>query len=61
MIGLTSPELEAFFYVNDPKRRRAYEDGFNDCKEILLEDLKQLQRKVEQLEAFVTSTSTAEN
>jgi hypothetical protein len=59
--GMT-PEIERFLLLNDPNYQRGYEDGFNSCKNEILEDIKKLENKIKKLGALedVTATDTFE-
>ena len=43
---------------SSPEYQMAYTDGFEACKRATVEKLKALTKQIEELEAYVTSTST---
>jgi len=44
--------------INSPIYRSAYQDGFNDCKRELIDELKLMTKKLEKMEAYREATTT---
>lgn len=46
------------FRLNNPEYKDGYQDGFKDCKDEMILELKMLTKKIEKMEAFRTATTT---
>ena len=53
-------ELEVFMNNMKPELRMVYEEGFVDHKRMIIIELKKLIKRIEDMEAFPTSTNTFE-
>jgi hypothetical protein len=54
-------EAQIMLRHSNPDYKAGYEEGFEAAKDIIAKDLKTLLKKVEELEAYTESTSTASN